>query len=111
MKKSLDVLVVAAIITLVMGLTPPSAATFSEEGTCILKAYPNDVYLEVYDWDNDGNRLGILWQGRLNAGKSITINAPHGVLSWDYNAQPDVDQPLDSAQKRMCNSNETFNVP
>lgn len=110
MKKSLGALVVATVITLVMGLASPAAA-FSEEGTCILKAYPNDVYLEVYNWDNDGNRLGILWQGRLNKGKTITINAPHGLLSWDYNAQPDVDQPLDSADQIMCNSNETFNVP
>ena len=85
MKTSFEALVVAAIITLVMALMSPTAAT-AEEGTCILKAYPDDVYLVVYDWDNDGNRGGILWQGRLNAGKSITINAPHGLLSYDYNA-------------------------
>jgi len=76
MKTSFEALVVTAIITLVMGLMSPTAAT-EEEGTCILKAYPDNVYLVVYDWDNDGNRGGILWQGRLNAGKCITINAPH----------------------------------
>ena len=110
MKASFEALVVAAIITLLMGFMSPTAAT-AEEGTCILKAYPDDVYLEVYDWDEDGNRGGILWQGRLNAGKTITIKAPHGLLSYDYNAQPDVDQPLNSADQIMCNNNEIFDVP
>ena len=50
MKTSFEALVVAAIITLVMALMSPTAAT-AEEGTCILKAYPDDVYLVVYDWD------------------------------------------------------------
>lgn len=109
MKKLFDAIVVVVSITLVLGWVLPSAAT-AEEGTCYLKA-DTDVYLEVYDFDDDGNRGGILWQGRLNQGKTIMLKAPHGLFSYDYNDQPDVDQPLNSAEQRMCNGNQTIGVP
>ena len=109
-----DVFVVFVSITLVLGWMLPSAAT-AEEGTCYLKA-DTDVYLKVYDFDDDGNRGSILWQGRLNEGKTIMLKAPHGSFSYEYNDQLDEDQPLDdqplsSAEQRMCNSNATIGVP
>lgn len=108
MKKTFDALVVAISITLVLGLMLSSVAT-AEEGTCYLKA-DRDVYIKVFDYD-DGHRGGILWQGRLNEGKTLLLKAPHGQFSYEYNDQPDVHQPLDSAGDRMCNSNKTIGVP
>ena len=64
MKKIFDAIVFVVSITLVLGWVLPSAAT-AKEGTFYLKA-DTDVYLEVYDFEDDGNRGGILWQGRLN---------------------------------------------
>lgn len=114
MKKLFDTLAVVASLTLVLGWMLPSEAT-AEEGTCYLKA-DTDVYLKVYDFDDDGNRGSILWQGRLNEGKTIMLKAPHGLFSYEYNDQlddnqPIDDQPFDSAEQRMCNSNETIGVP
>jgi len=76
MKESFGRLVVVVSITMVLGWVLPSAAT-AEEGTCYLNA-DTDVYLEVYDFNDDGNRGDILWQGRLNQGKTIMLKAPHG---------------------------------
>ena len=109
MKRSIKLLVVLCGITL-MSVFMLSSTAIAEEGTCYLKA-DRDVYLEVYDWDEDGNRGGILWKGRLNEDKTIMLKAPHGLFSYDYNDRPDEDQPLSSAEQRMCNGNETIGVP
>ena len=109
MKRSIEALVVVCGMTLILGLMLSSPA-IAEEGTCYLKA-DRDVYLEVYDWDEDGNRGGILWKGRLNEGKTIMLKAPHGLFSYDYNDRPDEDQALSSAEQRMCKGNETIGVP
>lgn len=109
MNKLFEAFVIVAGLALVLGWMLLSVAT-AEEGTCYLKA-DRDVYLKVYDFDDDGNRGGILWQGRLNEGKTIELKAPHGLFSYEYNAQPDENQPLNSAEQRMCNSNETIGVP
>ena len=114
MKKLFDVLVVVVSLALVLGWALTSAAS-AEEGTCYLQA-DRDVYLKVYDFDDDGNRLGILWRGRLNEGKSIMLKAPHGSFSYEYNDQLDDDQPIDdqpfaSAEQRMCDGNKMISVP
>lgn len=114
MKKLFDALFIVVSITLVLGWMMPSAA-IAKEGTCYLKA-DKDVYLKVYDFDNDGNRGSILWKGLLNKGKTIMLKAPHGLFIYEYNDQLDKDQPLDdqplnSAEERMCDSNKMIGVP
>ena len=109
MIKLFDAFVIVVSLTLVLGWMLPSAAS-AEGGTCYLKA-DRDVYLKVYNFDNHGNRGGILWQGRLNKGKIIILNSPNGLFSYEYNDQPDEDQPFESSEQRMCNSNETIGVP
>ena len=101
---------IIAITVMLFSLLISVTAAIAEEGTCSLKA-DRDVYLEVYDFDEDGNRGGILWQGRLNANKTIVLKAPHGLFSYDYNDRPDEDQPLNSAEQRLCKGNETIGVP
>jgi len=114
MKKLFEAFVVVVSLTLVWGWMLPSAAS-AEGGTCYLKA-DRDVYLKVYNFDNVGNRGGILWQGWLNKGKIIMLNSPNGLFSYEYNDQLDEDQPIDdqpfeSSEQRMCNGHETIGVP
>jgi hypothetical protein len=83
----------------------------AEEGSCYLKANATDVFVIVYDLDNEGNQGRQIWQGRINQGESVKITAPHGRFRYDYNAQPDIDQPLSGGDDRWCNNLETVLVP
>ena len=83
----------------------------AEEGTCYLKEAHKDVFVMVYDMDRDGNQGAQIWQGRLNQGESAKITAPHGRFRYDYNDQPDKDQPLSGGGDRWCNNLNTVLVP
>ena len=83
----------------------------AEEGSCYLKASNTDVFIIVFDMDRDGNQGHQIWQGRINQGESVKITAPHARFRYDYNSQPDKDQPLSGGQDRSCNSGETVLVP
>jgi hypothetical protein len=83
----------------------------AEEGACFLKASNKAVFLIVYDIDRDGNQGAQIWQGRLNQGESVKITTPHGRFRYDYNDQPDQDQPLSGGADRWCNNLNTVLVP
>jgi len=91
-----------------VGLIPESNA---DEGSCYLKANHSDVFIIVFDLDRDGNQGPQIWQGRINQGESALITAPHGRFRYDYNSQPDEDQPLSGGSDRWCNNKETVLVP
>jgi hypothetical protein len=83
----------------------------AEAGSCYLKATNTDVFVIVYDLDRDGNQGDQIWQGRINKGESAKISAPHGRFRYDYNSQPDQDQPLSGGFDRSCSNLETILVP
>ncbi len=89
-------------------LTIPEAA--AEEDTCVLEAN-HDVFVIVWDHDDEGNKGRQIWQGRINQGKSVKITAPHGQIRYSYNDQPDEDQPLSGDVERWCDSGKTILVP
>ncbi len=81
------------------------------EGTCILKAQSQDVFVIVFDMDDEGNQGQQIWQGRINHGESVKITAPHGRFRYDYNDQPEENQPLSGGHDRWCNNMNTILVP
>jgi hypothetical protein len=83
----------------------------AEEGSCYLKATNKDVFVIVFDLDRDGNQGPKIWQGRINQGESVKITTPHGLFRYDYNAEPDQDQPLSGGNDRECNNLEIILVP
>ena len=87
----------------------PDAA--AEEGSCILKATDDDVFLIIYDMNSDGTQGAQIWEGRINAGQSVRITTPHAQFLYDYNSQPDTDQPLSGGGERWCNNDEVILVP
>ena len=40
----------------------------AEEGTCVLEAAHKDVFVIVWDQDDEGNKGHQIWQGRINQG-------------------------------------------
>ncbi|MGD9228469.1 MAG: hypothetical protein PVF26_18325, partial [Desulfobacterales bacterium] len=83
----------------------------AEEGTCVLEASSQDVFVVVWDQYDDGSKGPKIWQGRINQGKSAKITAPHARIRYSYNDQPDEDQPLSGDVDRSCSGGETILVP
>ena len=83
----------------------------TEEGTCVLEAAHKDVFVIVWDQDDEGNKGHQIWQGRINQGESAKITAPHALIRYSYNDQPDEDQPLSGDVDRSCSGGETILVP
>jgi len=83
----------------------------AKEGTCIFEASNQDVFVIVWDQDDEGNKGRQIWQGRINQGESAKITAPHGQIRYSYNDQPDEDQPLSGDVNRSCEGGETISVP
>jgi len=81
------------------------------EGSCYLQATNTDVFIVVFDMDRDGNKGQKIWQGRINADQPVKITTPHGRFVYDYNSQPDQDQPLSGGTERWCSDDETVLVP
>ena len=107
LSKSLSILFLAMIAAGFVSL--PNAG--AEQGSCILKATNDDVFIIIYDLNSDGSRGPQIWEGRINAGQSVRITTPHQQFDYDYNSQPDTDQPLSGGTERWCNNDEVILVP
>ena len=103
----LSVMFLAMMATAILTITEVQA----QEGSCYLQATNTDVFVVVFDMDRDGNKGQKIWQGRINANQSVKITAPHGRFVYDYNSQPDEDQPLSGGTERWCSNDETVLVP
>ena len=103
----LSVMFLAMMATAILTITEVQA----QEGSCYLQATNTDVFIVVFDMDRDGNRGHKLWQGRINVNESVKITTPHARFVYDYNSQPDSDQPLSGGTSRWCNNDETVLVP
>ena len=110
MRKTYTLLaIVLAVLIAAAFFTGRDAA--AEEGSCYLKANTQDVFVIVFDMDDEGNQGRQIWQGRINQGQSVKITVPHGRFRYDYNDQPDENQPLSGGSDRWCNNLNTILVP
>jgi hypothetical protein len=110
MRKTISILSIALFVFMMVGLLGKKDAA-ADEGSCYLKANTQDVFVIVFDMDDEGNQGRQIWQGRINQGQSVKITTPHGRFRYDYNAQPDEDQPLSGGTDRWCNNLNTILVP
>ena len=71
------------------------------QNTCWFSApQQNDVWVIVYDADVDGNRGGVIWQGKIAAGQKIKIKSTDGHIRYDYKLDPD--QPYEGEVSVGC---------
>ena len=110
MRKIYRILPIALFTAILAGLFAVQHAD-AEAGSCYLKANTTDVFVIVFDMDREGNQGEQIWQGRINQGESVKITVPHGRFRYDYNAEPDKDQPLSGGFDRSCSNLETILVP
>jgi hypothetical protein len=103
--------IIVALATLILAALLPTQNSDAEEDSCYLKANATDVFVIVYDLDDNGTQGKQIWQGRINQGETAKITTPHGRFRYDYNAQPDKDQPLSGGSDHSCSNLETVLVP
>jgi len=109
--KNINFYTIVALGALILAVFLPTQNSDAEGGSCYLKASNVDVFVIIYDLDSDGNQGPKIWEGRINRGQTAKITTPHGMFRYDYNSQPDVDQPLSGGFDRYCNNLETVLVP
>ena len=71
------------------------------DNTCWLTApSQDDVWVIVYDADDDGNRGEVIYEGKIPAGGRIKINSTDGHIRYNY--KRDVDQPYEGDNSEGC---------
>ena len=83
----------------------------TETGACYLKAAHSDVYLKVFELDQDGNMGPFIWQGRINQGQTTRIKTSHANIRYFYNAEPDVDRSFSGGVDKACDWLDIVDVP
>lgn len=74
----------------------------AEDNSCRIMAGPqDDVWVIIYDSDVDGNRNQIIYKGKIEAGKEISITSTDGHIR--YHRASDPSQPYDKS--RACYGN------
>ncbi len=87
-----------------------SAHIQAADNSCrIMAGRQNDVWVQVFDADADGNRNQVLWEGRIEAGKKITIHSTDGHIRYNYKLDPN--QPYQGDLSRGCFNKNTIEVP
>jgi hypothetical protein len=81
--------------------------TTSGENTCWLEAADEDLYLTVYDVDQDDNILSTPFQGLITRGQKIFIQSVAGRLLFYYNISPDTSS---SGIQQQCKNNEILKL-
>lgn len=77
------------VICLVLSLVWTSYPC-AEDNTCWITApLQDDVWVIVYDADNDGNRGDIIWEGKIPAGGKIKVSSTDGHIRYNYKLDPD----------------------
>jgi hypothetical protein len=111
MKPVQQLLIVVLFGILISGMMLPSK-TSADQGSCYLKAIRTDVYVVVYDLDQEGNTGYQIWNGKIDEGQEVLINAPNGQFRYYTNAEPaDDNEPLSGGISRLCSDKRRIGVP
>ena len=98
-------LLLAVVLTCILSAEYAIAA----DNSCRIMAGPqNDVWVQVYDADVSGNRNEILWEGKIEAGKKITVHSTDGHIRYNYKLDPN--QPYEGDLSRGCFNKKTILV-
>jgi hypothetical protein len=107
------VLTTIFLFVIISALLPSDAAAGHK--SCRIKAGSDDVYVRVYDRDQDGNPTrnrmyySEIWRGVIKKGQSKTIKSYYGRIRYDYQSLAD-NRPY-GANLTSCFHGETIRVP
>lgn len=110
MKRRLTVsaLVMGAILTFT---ATPTVEADVVDLYCYMEASTVDVVVKVWDLDRQGNKRGLIWQGRIEKGKRQIIRPRFGRIRYSTSIDVDRKSPLSGDVSRGCEDGETIGVP
>ena len=83
----------------------------SDEGACYLKAAQGEVYVRVFDLDDDGNMGPLVFEGKIDRHTGTRIKTAHAQFRYYYNPDPKIDRPLSSGPDQACDDHDVVFVP
>ena len=99
--------ILAAIILAISFL--PAGGVDAQDNTCFIMApQENDVWVIIYDADGDGNRGQVLWKGKIEAGKQVSVTSTGGYIRYDYATHPN--QPYEGDVDEGCFDHRTIEM-
>lgn len=97
------------LILLIMGLFLAVQVQAADNSCRIMAGRQNDVWVQVYDADAEGNRNQMIWEGKIEAGNKITVHSTDGHIRYNYKL--DHNQPYQGDLSRGCFNKMTIEVP
>ena len=103
-----SVLVFAAILIFVV-ISPVRADV--KDLYCYMEANTVDVVVKVWDLDRQGNKRGLIWQGRIRKGQRQLVRPHFGRIRYSTTIDVNQKSPLSGDVSRGCEDGESIGVP
>lgn len=87
----------------------PMQVSAAEDNSCYIHAPSDtDLWVIVFEEDNEGNRGEILWKGNLKAGEKKLIQSRWGMIKYEYATDPN--QPYSGDVTAVCHDKQTVTI-
>ena len=82
---------------------------YAQDNTCYFMAPDlNDVWVIVYEQDEEGNRGKIIFNGKIPAGKSVRVTSSTGLIRYQFKSSSE--EPYEGDLDRSCYQDITILV-
>ncbi len=78
---------------------------------CYMEATTVDVVVKVWDLDNQGNKRGLIWQGKIKKGQRQIVRPRFGRIRYSSSIVVERKSPLSGDISRGCEDGESIGVP
>ena len=58
------------------------------DNTCWISTGQQDVWVIIYDANEEGDREGVLWEGKIPAGEKVKVKSTKGHIRYQYKTNP-----------------------
>jgi hypothetical protein len=109
MKKIKRIIMLVFLISIIAGFLSTTQAA-EDDTTCYLEASV-DVFVVVWNVDDEGNKGYLLWKGVVIQGKQKLIRTFDGRMRIATTTDYENNAPLEGDVDRWCNDGQTIGVP
>ena len=102
--------ILLALVMLIAAGYPATAGAAEDDTSCYLEASV-DVFVAVWNVDDEGNKGYLLWKGVVKPGKPKLIRTFDGKMRISTTTDYKDNAPLEGDDDRWCNDGQTIGVP
>ena len=101
--------VALVIIGFLFLLLQPDA--IAENHTCYITSTNPNFFFSFYDVMPAGNRVNLIWRGKINEGQQALIKTQYGRFYFDYIVDTDAQTSPIGGVVLLCNNGELISLP